>query len=162
MFRLPLTTPEGVVAGQPEIDTGKRLVLTNLAVWATFGGLLGGIFLAMQLDDKRVVQDGLWTALLSVAALSALPLVATTTQVIRMWARRTWSGWNASALVVIPMLAAAGVTLLSAVLCLYEIAVTSGSSNPNDLVIWLTVPIVFASAGAAVFGVAAAILDAKQ
>jgi hypothetical protein len=48
------------------------------------------------------------------------------------------------------MLAAAGLTLIAILLCLYEIAVTIGSGDPNDLVILLAEPIVRATAGAAV------------
>lgn len=142
-----------------EIDRPKRKVLTVLAVCAMLGGLLGGLFLAMQLAHSHSVETGFWTALLTVSALSAFPLVATSTQVVRLWLRPTWNSWDSSMLILMPMLAAAGLSLIAIVLCLYEIAVTSGSGDPNDLVIFVATPIVGAIAGAAVFGVAAAILD---
>jgi hypothetical protein len=113
------------------------------------GGLLGGLFLAMRLAHSHSVETGFWTALLTVSALSAFPLVATSTQVVRLWLPTTWSSWD-SILVLIPMLAAAGLTLIAILLCLYEIAVTIGSGDPNDLVILLAEPIVRATAGAAV------------
>jgi hypothetical protein len=155
MFRI--RRPATAIAASV-IDDDEKRTLTWLGVLSMAGGALGGFFLALQLDESRVVQSGFWTTLLTVSALSALPLVATVTQLTRLWvssASPVWkSGW-----VLLPMLGAAGITLVVIVLCLYQVAVTGGAGDPADLVVYVTVVPVGGTAGAAVFGIAAAILE---
>jgi hypothetical protein len=160
MFKLPVTVSRGV-DGQPvasTIDEGERFVLTVVGVGSMIGGAAGGIVLATQLDGDRTVQAGFWSALLGVAAISTLPLVATTTQLFRLWFKSTWLAWTAG-WVVIPMLGAAALGLTTIVLCLYQQAVTSGAGNPSEYVVYTAIPFVGLIAGAAVFGVAAGVLD---
>lgn len=159
MFRLPVTKAEGVAEpGPPSIDKGERFVLTVVGLFSMIGGAVGGIALATQLAGDRTVQAGFWSALLGVAAISTLPLVATTTQLFRLWFKSTWTAWTAG-WVVLPMLAAAALGLVTIVLCLYQQAVTSGAGNPSEWVVYTAIPLVGLIAGAAVFGVAAGILD---
>jgi len=157
MFRIKRQAPPAGVA-PTLIDDDERKTLTSVGVLSTVGGGLGGLLLALQLDDGRTVQAGFWTTLLTVSALSALPLVATTTQLTRLWVKSSSPIWK-SGWVLLPMLGAASVTLVVIVLCLYQVAVTGGSGNPSDLVVFLTTVPAGATAGAAVFGIAAAILD---
>jgi hypothetical protein len=157
VFSLPFS-PQSLADGTPEIDEGKRMVLTAVGVLSMIGGAVGGIVLATQLGGSQVVEAGFWSALLGVAAISSLPLVATTTQLARLWLKSTWSAW-ASAAVIPVMLLAAAVGLVTIVLCLYEQAVTPSSHDPNDWVVYTAIPLVGLTAGAAVFGVAAGILD---
>lgn len=159
MFKLPLSAPQGAAPGTPPtIDEGERFVITIVGLFSMAGGAVGGIVLATQLAGDRVVQAGFWSALLGVAAISTLPLVATTTQLFRLWFPSTWTAWTAG-WVVLPMLAAAALGLVTIVLCLYQQAVTSGSGNPSEWVVYTAIPFVGLIAGAAVFGVAAGILD---
>jgi hypothetical protein len=139
------------------IDDNERYVLTLVGVFAMAGGALGGLLLATQLDGGRSVDSGFWTALLAVAAVSALPLVATTTQIARLWAPA--SSVSFTSLAPLLMLGATAVSLVVVILCLYEVAVASGTGDPNDIVVYLTTVPVGATVGAAVVGVAAAILD---
>ena len=139
------------------IDNDERRVLTIVAVLSTLGGLFGGILLCLMLDGDRSVQSGFWTALLTVSALSALPLVAMTTHVARLWASSSSPTWLS--LAPLAMIAAAAVALVEIVLCLYQLGVTSGAGDPSDVVVALTTIPAGATVGAAVFGVAAAILD---
>jgi hypothetical protein len=158
MFRIPRQSAAAAAVAPAAIDRDERRVLTVLGLLSALGGTLGGLLLAVQLDEGTKVQATFWTTLLTVSALSALPLVATTTQMTRLWvpsASSTWrSGW-----VILPMLAAAGVTLVEIVLCLYQVAVTDKAGDASDLVVYLTTVAAGATLGAAVFGVAAAILD---
>jgi hypothetical protein len=155
MFRIRRAA---TVAAMTDIDPAEKRTLTWLGVLSTTGGALGGFLLALQLDEDRVVQSGFWTTLLTVSVLSALPLVATVTQLTRLWVSSASTVWK-SGWVLPPMLGAAAVTLVAIVLCLYQVAVTSGASDPADVVVYMTVVAVGATVGAAVFGIAAAILD---
>jgi hypothetical protein len=140
------------------IDSFERTVLTIVALSTTAIGTVGGAALCWQLWGDAVVQSGFWTSLLTVSALTALPLFAATTHLGRLWVK-TGSPFSAKVVYVAAMIAAASATLVEVVLCLYEIAVTGGSGDPHDLVILLTTVPVGATVGAAVFGIAATILD---
>ena len=61
--------------------------------------------------------------------------------------------------VVACVLLAAAVGLVTIVLCLYQQAVTGGAGDPSEWVVYTAIPLVGLTAGAAVFGVAAGILD---
>lgn len=158
MFRLPLTTQPALDGTGGAIDPGKRIVLTVVGVFSMIGGAIGGIVLATQVAGDQVVQAGFWSALLGVAAVSSLPLVATTTQLSRLWLDSTWSAWASMAVIPVMLLAAA-VGLVTIVLCLYQQAVTGGAGDPSEWVVYTAIPLVGLTAGAAVFGVAAGILD---
>ncbi len=103
--------------------------------------------------------SGYWTLLLTVSALTALPLFATTTQLGRTWVKGT-SDRLAKVLFAMAMLIAATATLTEIALSLYQVAITSSSgSDPNDAVLLLTTVPAGATVGAAAFGVAVTILD---
>jgi len=122
-------------------------------------GVVAGVLVCWQLWGGTVVTAGFWTLLLTVSALTALPLFATTTQLGRTWVKKS-SGVIAKQVYVLAMLAAATATLTEVALSLYQVAVTgSGGANPNDLVLLLTTIPAGATVGAATFGVAATILD---
>jgi hypothetical protein len=157
MFRTRRQVPATGVA-PTLIDENERKTLTYLGVLSILGGALGGLLLATQLDGSRPVQAGFWAALLTVSAVSALPLVATTIQLTRLWVKSDSGVWRAG-WVLVPMLGSTALALVLIVLCLYEIGLIGGSGDPADVVLYLTTVLAGATAGAAVFGVAAAILD---
>jgi hypothetical protein len=160
VFRLPITVERTADGAKAKIDPNVRIVLTVVGVFSMIGGAIGGIVLATQLDGDQGVQAGFWSALLGVAAISSLPLVATTTQLFRLWLESTWSAWTASLAVIPIMLAAAALGLVTIVLCLYQQAVAP--NDPSEWVVYTAIPLVGLTAGAAVFGVAAGILDKTE
>ena len=137
------------------IDSSERAVLTIVAVLASLGGLIGGLGLALTLDGKTVVQATFWTTLLTVSAVAALPLVATATGVARLWTGNV----AFRSLAPLVMLGAAAISLVEIVVCLHQIAITDKVGDPNDLAVYLTTIPAGLTLGAAVFGVAWAILD---
>jgi hypothetical protein len=154
-FGTSTLAPDGTTVIEPD----ERVPLIVVGVLSMLGGALGGLLLYWRLDGDVKVQAGFWTAMLTVAALSALPLVATTTHIARLLKNPTPGATSYTALAPIFMLAAAAATLVAVVVCLYQIAMTSGASDPSDLVLACATIIIGTSAGAAVYGVAAAILD---
>ena len=140
-----------------EIDDSERGVITCVGIASVVIGLVGGFVLFRQLDGSATVQSGYWSTLLTLSALSALPLVAMTTYVCRLWFGTGTAAWK----LVSPQLVliAVGVSLVGIVLCVYQVSVTSGSGNPNDWVLGFATLPAGAALGAAVFGVAAAVVD---
>lgn len=142
-----------------EIDRTEQLILLIVALTMTTLGVVAGALICWQLWGTTVVTAGFWTLLLTVSALTALPLFATTTQLGRTWVKKD-SGVIAKQVYVLAMLVAATATLTEVALSLYQVAITgSGGANPNDLVLLLTTIPAGATVGAATFGVAATILD---
>jgi hypothetical protein len=142
-----------------EIDPTEQLILLIVALTMTSLGVVAGALVCWQLWGGTVVTSGFWTLLLTVSALTALPLFATTTQLGRTWVKKS-SRSILKAAYVLAMLVAATATLTEVALSLYQVAVTgSGGANPNDLVLLLTTVPAGATVGAATFGVAATILD---
>jgi hypothetical protein len=141
------------------IDHSEQLILLIVAVTMTILGVAAGALICWQLWGATVVTAGFWTLLLTVSALTALPLFATTTQLGRTWVKKN-SGVIAKQVYVLAMLVAATATLTEVALSLYQVAITgSGGANPNDFVLLLTTIPAGATVGAATFGVAATILD---
>lgn len=141
------------------IDTWEQKLLTGVSITLTVLGTIGGALVCWQLWDSTVVVPGYWTLLLTVSALTALPLFATVVQLGRTWVKPT-SSKLAKKWFVTAMIAAAAATVTEVLLCLYQVAITpSSGANPNDLVLLATTLPAGATVGAATFGVAATILD---
>jgi hypothetical protein len=142
-----------------KIDSSERAVLTIVAVLASLGGLIGGLGLALTLDGRTVVQATFWTTLLTVSAVAALPLVATATGLARLWKPARTGNVAFVSLAPLVMLGAAAISLVEIVVCLHQIAITDKLGDPNDLAVYLTTIPAGLTLGAAVFGVAWAMLD---
>jgi hypothetical protein len=139
------------------VDEAEKRVVTIVGIVGVVLGVAGGLVLFVQLSGGAAVSAAFWTTLLSLSALSALPLVAMTTYVCRLWfGTHAWAWKYVSPLIVS---LAVLLSLVGIVLCVYEVAVTSGSSNPHDGVLFVTTLEAGAALGAAVFGVAYAVVD---
>jgi hypothetical protein len=140
-----------------EVDTSERGVITIVGIVGVILGVVGGWALFRELDGTRAVESAYWTTLVTISALSALPLVAMATYTCRLWfgtGTRAW--WLVSPIIVSLAIL---VSLVGIVLCVYEIAVTSGSSDPHDGVLLVATLVAAAALGATVFAVAFAIVD---
>ena len=141
------------------VEPDERWPLISLGLAAMAVGMLGGVILFKSLDHADKVQAGYWTTMLTVAAIPALPLVSVTTYIFRLTKPRGEPGkafmWLAAAVTLL----AAAISLAAIIMIAYEVAVTSGSSDPHDIPLAFTAIVVGTASGASVFGVAAAVLD---
>ena len=139
------------------VDDRERGVVTIVGIVGVILGVLGGFALFRELDGGTGVQSAFWTTLLTLSALSALPLVAMTTYICRLWFGSGTRAWRSLSPVIVSL--AVLVSLVGIVLCVYEIAVTGGSGDPHDGVLFFATLEAGAALGAAVFGVAFAVVD---
>ena len=145
-------------AGDEElVDKPEKVVVTIVGIVGVVIGVAGGVALFSQLGGGAAVQSAYWTTLLTLSALSALPLVAMTTYICRLWfGSKNW-GWKYVSPLIVSL--AVLLSLVGIVLCVYEVAVTSGSTNPHDVALFVATVEAGAALGAAVFGVAYAVVD---
>jgi hypothetical protein len=139
------------------VDKPEKVVVTIVGIVGVVIGVAGGVALYSQLGGGAAVQSAFWTTLLTLSALSALPLVAMTTYICRLWLGSDDWGWKYVSPLIVSL--AVLLSLVGIVLCVYEVAVTSGSTNPHDGVLFVTTLEAGAALGAAVFGVAYAVVD---
>ena len=139
------------------VDPSERGVVTIVGIVGVILGILGGLALFRELDGDAIVQSAYWTTLVTLSALSALPLAAMTTYICRLWFGTGTRAWRSLSPIIVSL--AVLVSLVGIVLCVYEIAVTSGSGDPHDGVLMIATLEAGAALGAAVFGVAFAVVD---
>jgi hypothetical protein len=151
------------------VDHFERKVLVAFAVGAVLIGVGSSVVLAAKLDDRTTIPTDYWKTVLTIAGVSALPIVAMAVLVVRasMQSLSPLGPWGVA--IVIGGMVAFAATMSVILICLFQIVaaadtpvnpmMNSTPAAPDRWVIWVaTVGTGITLAGAAV-GVAASALN---